>query len=94
MKIHKGDTVKIMVGEDSGKTGKVLKVYPEQNKILVEGLHLFKKHKKPRRQGEKGEIVTVSRPVSAANVLLVCQSCKKPARVTKKRQCVICKTQL
>ncbi len=94
MKIKKGDTVQIMVGEEAGKKGKVLKVYPEGNKILIEGLNLYKKHKKPRRQGEKGEIVSVPRPLSAANIALFCSNCGKGMRVNKKRICQKCKTAL
>lgn len=81
MKLHKGDTVKIMKGKDSGKTGKIVNVLIDRNKVVVEGLNVFKKHSRPKKQGEKGEMVSVSRPLSASNVMLVCGSCKKTARV-------------
>lgn len=81
MKIRKGDTVRIMVGKDAGKSGKILHVYSTINKVLVEGLNLFKKHRRPRKQGEKGEIVSVARPLRVANVSLVCSNCNKPVRV-------------
>ncbi len=81
MKIKKGDNVKIIKGKDKGKMGKVLKAIPKENKILVEGLNLVKKHAKPRREGEKGEIVLVPRPISVSNVMLVCPHCHQPTRV-------------
>jgi len=81
MKIKRGDIVKVIKGKDRGKTGKVLKVFPKKNKVLVEGVNIFKKHIKPRRQGEKGEIVEVTRPMSIANVMLVCSQCNKAIRV-------------
>jgi large subunit ribosomal protein L24 len=80
-KIRKGDIVKIIVGKDKGKTGKILKVLPKKNKILIEGLNLYKKHVRPKRQGEKGEVVLVPRPIDASNIMLVCSSCNKVVRV-------------
>lgn len=81
MKIHKGDNVKIMVGKDRGKTGKVLKVDLAAGSITVENLNMFKRHRRARKQGEKGEIVSVARPIDASNVKVVCSSCGKPTRV-------------
>ena len=81
MHIHKGDQVKILVGKDRGKTGKVLRVFPEDERVLIEGLNLFKKRVRPKRQGQKGEIVSIPRPLHASSVQLVCSSCKKPSRV-------------
>lgn len=98
MKIRKGDKVQIMSGKDSGKQGKVLKVDPKKGKVLVEGLNVFKKHKRASKQGGKGEIVEVSRPLNASNVLPVCASCNLPTRVgyktengNKSRYCKKCK---
>lgn len=81
MFIKKGDNVKIISGKDRGKTGPVLKVFPESGRISVEGLNLYKKRVKPRRQGEKGETVQVPRPLQASKAQLICSSCKKPSRV-------------
>ncbi|MGB9681028.1 MAG: 50S ribosomal protein L24 [Minisyncoccia bacterium] len=80
-KIKKGDLVMILKGKDRKKTGRVLKVTDKGERLIVEGLNLVKKFKKPKREGEKGEIVNVSRPISVANVALVCPSCQKPTRV-------------
>ena len=81
MKIKKGDQVKIISGKDRGKSGKVLVAYPEEGKITVEGMNLLTRHRRSRKQGQKGEKVRVSMPFDVSNVLLVCGSCKKPTRV-------------
>ncbi len=97
MKIHKGDNIKITTGKDTGKSGKVLKVFPDKNKILIEGLNLYKKHVRPKNQGEKGQVVSVPRPIDASNVMLVCSSCGGAVKIgyrveekTKKRYCKKC----
>lgn len=81
MKIKKGDTVKIIKGKDKGKTGKTLRVDFEVGKVMVEGLNLYKKHARPKKQGEKGEIVLVARPMAISNVMIVCSSCGRAVRV-------------
>lgn len=81
MKIHKGDTIEITTGKDRGKTGKVLKVLIKKNRVLVDGLNLYKKHVRSKRQGEKGEVVSVPRPIDVSNVMLVCPGCGQAARV-------------
>lgn len=81
MNIHKGDTVKIITGKDKNKTGKVMKVFPKKSRVLVEGLNLYKKHVRPKSQGEKGQTVMVPRPLNVSNVMLVCSVCSQPTRV-------------
>ena len=78
--IKKNDTVQIMVGKDLGKQGKVLSVDSPNNRVVVQGVNVFKKHQRPKKQGEKGEVVSVSRSINASNVMLVCNSCGKPVR--------------
>ena len=92
-----GDTVKITAGKDKGRTGKILKVLPQDQKVLVEGLNVYKKHLKPRGN-EAGQIVTLPRPISTASVALVCPSCGKATRVgfdasqdPKVRVCHLCR---
>jgi len=80
MKLKKGDQVKIISGKDRNKTGSVLHVFPEVNKITVEGFNLYKKRSKPKQQGQKGEIVLVPRPLTVSKVMLICKSCKKSIR--------------
>lgn len=81
MKIKKGDVVKIIQGKDKGKTGKVLRALPKESSILIEGLNLVKKSVKPKREGQKGEIVLVPRPVNISNVMLVCPHCHEATRI-------------
>lgn len=81
MKIHKGDTILVVSGKDRGKTGKVLKVFPKENKILVENINLRKKHIKPRRAGEKGQIISLPAPMSVSNVKFICSKCGKAVRL-------------
>ena len=81
MRIKKGDNVKMLSGKDRGKTGKVIRVDTSASRITVEGLNVWKKHARPRREGEKGEIVSVTRPVRSSNLAVICPSCKKATRV-------------
>jgi large subunit ribosomal protein L24 len=81
MNIKKGDTVLIKKGKDKGKTGKVIKVLPSKDKVVIESLNLVKKIQKPKKAGEKGEIISVPRPVFRANIMLICPHCKQPARL-------------
>lgn len=68
MSIKKGDTVTVMTGKDSGKSGKVLQVFTTKNRVLVEGVNMIKKHKRPTKQGEKGQTVSVARSIHRSNV--------------------------
>lgn len=97
MKIIKGDQVKIVTGKDRGKTGKVLRVFPGTDRLVVEGLNVFKKRSRPTKQGAKGEVIEVSRSLHASNVMLLCGNCKQATRVgmrtdgdTKVRYCKKC----
>lgn len=80
--IKKGDKVKMLSGKDRGKTGKVvsvLKNYTEK-KVVVEGLNKVKKNQRPKKQGQKGQIIELERAVSISAVQLICSSCGKSAR--------------
>lgn len=99
MKLLKGDTVQVMMGKDKGKTGEVLRVYPESEKVLVDKINEFKRHNKGRYQGQKSEIVVISKPLHAGAVAIICKKCKKPSRLgfemrndKKVRICKRCKT--
>ncbi|OHA08973.1 MAG: 50S ribosomal protein L24 [Candidatus Sungbacteria bacterium RIFCSPLOWO2_01_FULL_59_16] len=81
MKIRKGDTVKVLSGKDRGKRAKVIRVFPEDEKISVEGVNVKKKHRRARRQDRKGEIALIPAPLSASAVQVICPSCSKPTRV-------------
>lgn len=84
MRIKKGDTVLIISGDDRGRKGKVIKVIPKKQRVIVEGINIQKKHQKPRREGEKGEIVEKPGPIHISNVKLICPKCQKPTRVSRK----------
>lgn len=97
MRIKKGDTIKIIAGKDKGKSGKIIKLDVEKMTVVIEGLNLFKKHQKPKKQGEKGEMVSVPRPMAASKTMIVCSSCSKATRIgyrfdgeTKVRYCKKC----
>ena len=68
MSIKKGDTVVVLAGRDAGKSGKVLRVFPKLNRVLVDGINMTKKHKRPTKQGEKGQVISVARPIHRSNV--------------------------
>ncbi len=67
MKIKTNDTVKIITGKDKGASGKVLKAYPRENKIVVEGVNMKKKHERAKQQGKKGQVVDIAYPIDASN---------------------------
>jgi len=68
MLIKKGDKIIVITGKDKGKEGKVTKAFPRDDLILVEGVNIRKKHSKPRRKGQKGEIVDMAHPIHVSNV--------------------------
>ncbi len=82
--MKKGDTVKIITGKDAGKSGKVLRIDKKTHRVAVEGVNMYKKHARGKRQGEKGEVVTITRPLDISNVLVVCSSCNKAVREAHK----------
>jgi len=84
-KIKKGDTVAVIAGKDKGKTGKVLKSIFTRQRVLIEGVNVYKKHVKPRRTNEKGQIIHVPRSIHISNVQLLCPSCGKAVRVSISR---------
>jgi len=66
--VKKGDMVAVIAGKNRGKSGKILRVIPKKNRVIVEGLNLYKKHIRPKRQGEKGEVIQLARPLHISNV--------------------------
>ena len=81
MKIKKGDKVKIILGKDNGREGLVERVLPKQETIVVTGLNLYKKTIRPKKEGDKGGIIDVARPLNIAKVMLICPKCHQPTRV-------------
>ena len=84
MTVKKGDNVVVIAGKEKGKTGKVLEVFPKNNKVLVDGVNIVTKHKRARTQNEKSEIVKQSAPMEASNVMVVCSVCGKATRIVHK----------
>lgn len=81
MKIKKGDTVQIIKGKDKGKTGKIMRVFPYDLKVLVENINQYKRHLKSRSKDQPSEIVTITKPVHVSNVALIDSTTKKRTRV-------------
>ena len=75
MKIRKGDRVRVLTGKDRGKEGEVSRALPGENKVIVDGVNMVKKHQKPTRATQQGGIIDVDMPIPVANVALVCESC-------------------
>ncbi len=85
MKLKKGDNIIIITGKDKGKKGKITKVLPKDNKVVVEGLNMVKKNQRPRKSGEKGSIISISLPMNASNVMIVDPKTGKGTRIGKKK---------
>lgn len=81
MNIKKGDTVKILSGNDKGKTGEVIEIIPKTEKIVVKGVNIRKKHVKPRKQGEEGGIISIESPIHSSKANVVCPKCGKATRI-------------
>ena len=101
MKIKKDDTVVVLSGKDKGKQGKVLSADPKGMKVIVEGVNVATKHRKPRNQQEEGGIIKMETPIYVSKVQLYCPACKKGVRVgfkiadgKKTRVCKSCGAEL
>jgi large subunit ribosomal protein L24 len=85
MRIARDDTVRIIAGDEKGKTGRVLKVYLDKNRVLVEGVNFVKRHTKQRSRVQPGGIVEKEAPVHLSNVLVVCPRCGEGTRPKRSR---------
>lgn len=85
-KVHvkKNDNVFVLTGKDSGKTGKVLDVNSDKGTVIVEGVNMSVKHKKPRGRNQQGGIVHQESAINSSNVMLVCSKCKRPTKIGRK----------
>jgi len=79
--LKKGDTVQVMCGKYKDKTGKVMKIFPEKDKALVEGINIVKRHTKPSPKNQQGGIVDKESVIHLSNLLLVCPKTNKPTRL-------------
>lgn len=97
MKLRKGDLVMVITGKDAGREGRISKVMPSRNKVIVEGVNISKRHQKPTGQTMQGGIIDKDMPIDASNVMIVCPECG-PTRIgyrfdaagTKYRVCRKC----
>ena len=83
MRIKKGDKVRLMSGNDKGKEGKVLKVFPDSGRIIVEKVNLIKRHTRASKDVPQGGIIEKEGPINASNVMLVCPNTGQPTRIGK-----------
>jgi large subunit ribosomal protein L24 len=98
MHIKSNDTVIVLSGRDKGKQGKVMSADPQGGKVIVQGVNLAKRHKKPRKEGEPGGIISQETPIYASKVMRICPKCNKPTKPahslnddgTKSRVCKKC----
>ena len=84
MHVKTGDKVVVLSGKDKGKEGKVLSVNPDKRTVVVEGVSVATKHKKPRRMGEAGGIINQETPIYASKVMNICAKCKAATRIGRK----------
>jgi large subunit ribosomal protein L24 len=80
MHIKTNDTVIILSGRDKGKKGKVMSVDPKGGKAIVENVNVAKRHKKPRKEGEPGGIISQETPVYVSKIMRICPKCGKPTK--------------
>jgi large subunit ribosomal protein L24 len=85
MKLKKGDNIIIVTGKDKGKKGKIVHVLVKENKVIIEGLNMVKKHQRPRKSGEKGTMKSIEMPLHASNVMMLDPKTGTATRLGKKK---------
>jgi len=100
-KLKKGDKVIVVAGKARGQQGKIARVFPGENKVVIEGINLVKKRERSRREGKKGQVLEKAAPLDASNVQIFCAGCGKGGRVgykleqnAKIRICRRCKREI
>lgn len=81
MKFKVGDEIIVKIGKDKGKKGKIEKVFPKVQKVLIPGVNMFKKHAKRKDDKNPGGIVDIVRPINVAKIAIICKNCGKETRV-------------
>ncbi len=84
MKIRKEDNVIVIAGNNKGKTGKVLKVFPKANRVIIEGVNIRKRHTKPNQSNPQGGILEIEAPIDVSNVMLIDPKKNEPTKIGKK----------
>jgi large subunit ribosomal protein L24 len=82
MRLRAGDRVKVISGKDAGKESRISKVLPKSNRVIVEGVNTAKRHTRPRGQTMQGGIIDKDLPIDASNVMIVCEDCQRPVRIS------------
>ncbi|MCP4645592.1 MAG: 50S ribosomal protein L24 [bacterium] len=85
MRIRKGDTVVVITGKYKGRRGRVLGVFPKDERVLVEGVNMIKRHTRPSSQNQQGGIVEREAPIHVSNVMAWCESANRPSRIAMKQ---------
>ncbi len=80
-KVKKGDLVKVIAGRDRGKVGEVLRVFPKEQRVIVKGVHMIKRHQRPTARMREGGIIEQEGKIHISNVLVICPECDTPTRV-------------
>jgi len=86
MHVRRGDKVRIIAGKENGKEGKVLRAYPEKQRVTVEGANMIKRATRPTQKVPQGGILQMEGTLHVSNVMLVCPSCGQPTRVGRRRE--------
>jgi len=84
MQLRKNDYVIIIAGKEKGKKGKIVKVLPVLNKVVVEGLNMIKKHQRPKKSNEKGQVIKMAMPIHASNAMIVDPKTERGSRLGKR----------
>lgn len=98
IRLRKGDLVKVIAGKDLGSTGKIIRIVPDKNAVIVEGVNFVKKHAKRTREDRQGGIHEIEAPINVSNLMLICPKCKRTTRIghiilasgKKVRSCRVC----
>ncbi len=81
MKLKKGDKVMVIAGKSKGQSGAIVRIFRDEDRVLLDGINLVKRHRKATRQGGKGQIVDMPMPMHASNVMIVDPKSGKPSRI-------------
>ncbi len=84
MHIRKNDSVIVIAGKDRGKTGKILRVLRDKDKVLIERMNMIKRHSRPRGPQQPGGILEKEAPIHISNVMIMCDKCNAPVRIGRK----------
>jgi large subunit ribosomal protein L24 len=81
MRVKKGDTVEVLSGKNRGKRGQVMRAFPDDQKVIVDGANMVKRNTKPRGMNQQGGIIDKDMPLPVSSVAIVCSACGRPSRI-------------